>query len=778
LFRMLVTFCLVLTTAALAQNTSTALRRPRGLYAVINIESDVAAEQQKNPSITSGQLDAYFNAFYQDLLNNPAVSGLTIQGHWDTFNPNPPTAANAYFWNYLDAAFTQAAAWNAGNPTQYPKGIQLILTPGFQSPQWLLKQLTPCDGLFQTPPVTPSSTCGTITTTGYQEGGDSPLLPMPWNSVYKAAWGVFLQAVQARYGTNPIFVSIAVAGPTAASAEMTTVSNATAPAQPQLGGIMPNQIWRQLLPFFYPTQPTYQNTDQAFIDEWEHSIDLYGQIFSGITITATTGAGLPNLNGTYTLPAVLSADCPNPSMECAAVATILTYFMEPSVGGNNTKSEQTSGMEAARAALADSGAGGAKFIAQITSQLSGPAQVLGGAQFNTRFSSDTLGEGCTAAWPPDQSDTPPACTIPASCTVDACIPVTCIPQACLAIGVTQATLAPFGTFGKVPNSDLIPPEQALYNVLTYFFDGTPVAAAFGATPGTAPMNYVQVYEQDIQYAEANASAPAKIVHPDGTIVSTTAQALLNQASALLLSISEPALLPAISASGIVPGNVQPGEWVSIFGSSLALGAANWTGNFPTSLGGVGVTVDGRPAYLSYVSPAQINLQVPADSASGQVAVVVTTPTGSAKSTVNLTQFSPEFFLLDATHVAGIILRTNGKGAYGGGTYDILGPTGSSLGYPTVAAKEGDTVELFGTGFGPTTPTVTPGQLFSGAATTNSAVTLNINGVAVTPLFSGISGAGLYQLNLTIPAGLGSGDVSLLAKVGSAQSQSGVVISVQ
>jgi hypothetical protein len=41
------------------------------------------------------------------------------------------------------------------------------------------------------------------------------------------------------------------------------------------------------------------------------------------------------------------------------------------------------------------------------------------------------------------------------------------------------------------------------------------------------------------------------------------------------------------------------------------------------------------------------------------------------------------FVLDTTHVAGVILRSNGKGAYGGGAYDIIGPTGSSLGYPTV-----------------------------------------------------------------------------------------------
>jgi uncharacterized protein (TIGR03437 family) len=161
-----------------------------------------------------------------------------------------------------------------------------------------------------------------------------------------------------------------------------------------------------------------------------------------------------------------------------------------------------------------------------------------------------------------------------------------------------------------------------------------------------------------------------------------------------------------------------------------------------------------------------------------VPVVVTTPTGSAKSTVTLAQFGPEFFLLDTKHVAGIILRSDGKGAYGGGTYDILGPTGTSLGYATVAAKAGDSVALFGTGFGSTNPSVPAGQSYSGAAPTNSPVTVRINNVSVTPSFAGLSGAGLYQLNLTIPAGLGTGDVPLLALVGGAQTAPGAVISLQ
>ena len=105
-----------------------------------------------------------------------------------------------------------------------------------------------------------------------------------------------------------------------------------------------------------------------------------------------------------------------------------------------------------------------------------------------------------------------------------------------------------------------------------------------------------------------------------------------------------------------------------------------------SLGGTSVTINNRPAYLWYVSPGQINLQLPDDTATGSVSVVVTTAGGTVTSSVNLGPFSPSFSLLDGKHVAGIIARSDGSGAYGGGTYDVVGPTGTSLGYKTVAAK--------------------------------------------------------------------------------------------
>jgi uncharacterized protein (TIGR03437 family) len=238
---------------------------------------------------------------------------------------------------------------------------------------------------------------------------------------------------------------------------------------------------------------------------------------------------------------------------------------------------------------------------------------------------------------------------------------------------------------------------------------------------------------------------------------------------LELDASLPA--PSIAPGGIVPvdssaGTIQPGEWVSIFGTNLAAATAIWNQNFPPTLAGTRVTVDGKPAYLSYVSPGQINLQVPDDTANGTVSVVVTTGGGSASADATMADAAPAFLLFDNQHVAGIILRQDGTGAFGhgAGSYDILGPTGNSLGYPTVAAKAGDIVELFGTGFGPTNPVVPSGQAFDGAAPTTYTVSLQINNVSVGTMWAGLSSAGVDQINLTIPSGLGTGDVPLVAGI--------------
>jgi uncharacterized protein (TIGR03437 family) len=242
--------------------------------------------------------------------------------------------------------------------------------------------------------------------------------------------------------------------------------------------------------------------------------------------------------------------------------------------------------------------------------------------------------------------------------------------------------------------------------------------------------------------------------------------------------------PAISPGGVVPlfgtvSMIQPGGWVSIYGANLAAGTAVWNGDFPTSLAGTSVTINGKPAYLSYVSALQINLQAPDDSTTGVVPVVVTTAAGTATSTVALNPYSPSFNLRDSMHVAAIIMRSDGSGAYGDGAYDILGPPGDCFGYATVGAKPGDLVELFGIGFGPTNPAVPAGRAFSGAAPITEPFTLYINNTVVTPLFVGMSSAGLYQINLIVPPGLGQGDVPITAWVtGGYSTQPNIFFSLQ
>ena len=106
---------LVLAPALVAQP---APRRPRGIYAVVNVEENIKKEQTANPSITPAELNAYFVNLYQDLLGNPAVSGLRSRctGTRSTpiLRPPPMLTTGAY----VDDAFNQASAWNAQNPAQ------------------------------------------------------------------------------------------------------------------------------------------------------------------------------------------------------------------------------------------------------------------------------------------------------------------------------------------------------------------------------------------------------------------------------------------------------------------------------------------------------------------------------------------------------------------------------------------------------------------------------------------------------------------------------------
>ena len=113
--------------------------------------------------------------------------------------------------------------------------------------------------------------------------------------------------------------------------------------------------------------------------------------------------------------------------------------------------------------------------------------------------------------------------------------------------------------------------------------------------------------------------------------------------------------PTIDADGVVSGasfqpGIVPGSWLTIKGSNLSPVASDtWdkaivNGNLPTSLDGVSVSVGGKPAYVYFISPGQINVQAP-DVGAGPVPVTVTTPSGtSAAVTATVVAQAPAFFL--------------------------------------------------------------------------------------------------------------------------------------
>ena len=247
-------------------------------------------------------------------------------------------------------------------------------------------------------------------------------------------------------------------------------------------------------------------------------------------------------------------------------------------------------------------------------------------------------------------------------------------------------------------------------------------------------------------------------------------------------------LPVIMNSGVVTtgttlSTIESGSWVTIYGSNFATIPQDWTtsivnGNEPTSLGNVSVTIDGKQAYVEYVNPTQINVQVPDDANVGPVNVAVTTLAGtSSNAMVTLASVSPAFFTLDGKYAAGVIPAASG--VYLAGTpnsYDLLGPTGL-FAYNTRPVKKGELLELYSTGFGPGMTPVPSGKLVATPVQAMYPVSLSIGNVVIITV-AYITASGLYQINVTIPQNVANGDNLLRAMVNGVQSPAGIYITVQ
>jgi uncharacterized protein (TIGR03437 family) len=198
----------------------------------------------------------------------------------------------------------------------------------------------------------------------------------------------------------------------------------------------------------------------------------------------------------------------------------------------------------------------------------------------------------------------------------------------------------------------------------------------------------------------------------------------------------------------------PGDFVEIYGVNLATDSRNWNasdfvgGNAPTSLDGTSVTIGGQKAFVSYISPSQVNALVPSNVATRQQTVTVTNASGATNAfaiTINAVEpglLATSNFLVNGTQYA-VALNSDG-------TYAL--PTGAIAGLVSHPATPGDTLVLYGLGFGPVTPSIPAGQLVAQTNTLATAFQMFIGGMPATAVYSGLAPdfTGLYQFNIVVP----------------------------
>jgi uncharacterized protein (TIGR03437 family) len=208
----------------------------------------------------------------------------------------------------------------------------------------------------------------------------------------------------------------------------------------------------------------------------------------------------------------------------------------------------------------------------------------------------------------------------------------------------------------------------------------------------------------------------------------------------------------------------PGGLATIFGTTLnkiPADLSGWVGTqLPTKLNGTTVFIAGKSAPLIYVSPNQLNLQVPLDVPTGVQTVTVDNGGGSSVAfSVNVAAAAPAIFFAP---VPAVLKNSN-----------------FSLVSSANPARIGDTLLVYLTGLGQTTPALTTGRIVPATALpATRPVTATMGGQPATVVYSAASPGftGLYQVAVTVPTGV-TGQVPLQLQMGAATSNT-VTIPVQ
>jgi uncharacterized protein (TIGR03437 family) len=231
---------------------------------------------------------------------------------------------------------------------------------------------------------------------------------------------------------------------------------------------------------------------------------------------------------------------------------------------------------------------------------------------------------------------------------------------------------------------------------------------------------------------------------------------------------QPVSISAVANAASGAAEVAPGAFFSIYGANFTSLTSQWGEaildgvTLPAALAGVRVRINGRDAYISYASPAQINAVGPPDTSTGPVTVEVITANGRASQTVPMTPVSPAFYgyTLNGVNYAWAIIATEP------GTVFVAPTGGFGAAYSSRPAKAGDILSLFVNGLGGLGPDFPVGRaLTQPYAIDKSALLVTIDGAPCAVSYAGAIYPGEYQVNVTVPALTRSADVPIVISTG-------------
>ena len=240
-----------------------------------------------------------------------------------------------------------------------------------------------------------------------------------------------------------------------------------------------------------------------------------------------------------------------------------------------------------------------------------------------------------------------------------------------------------------------------------------------------------------------------------------------------VTLSAPLISQVANAFGESPV-IAPNTWIFIKGSNLATTTRTWAeadfvnNQMPTQLDGISVTVNGKKAYVYYVSPGQINVLTPPDAMTGPVQVIVTLNSAVSNiSTVQAQAQSLSFFEFPVGNLHYVIAQHLDA--------TTIGPTSLSL----VPAKPGEVVYVAANGFGSTdVPVVSGARTQSGNLPLPFPV-VTVGGKPAPVNFAGLVGPpGLFFIFFRVPSDAPDGDLSLAATYNGLSIQSNLLIPVK